>query len=195
LKIYDNEVIGIVGSNGCGKSTLLKNIIGLLKPKTGDILFNNESITGKRINEISRNIGYVFQNPDYTLFENTVNDEIRFGANNLGIKFDNKIINNLNLGKIINQDTSNLSLGQKRLVNIATTIGMNPKIIIIDEPDTGLDRLSSIRLCEVLNKINKSGKTIIIVSHNLNFINCICDRVISVKDGKINQLKIKKKNI
>jgi len=185
LKIYNNEIVGIIGSNGCGKSTLLKNIIRLLHPKEGDILYYNKSILHTKINEIAKNIGYVFQNPDYTLFENTVKDEIKFGANNLGIKFDTKIITNLGLEKILAQDTSNLSLGQKRLVNIATTIGMNPKIIIIDEPDTGLDRLNSIKLCKILKQINQTNKTIIIVSHNINFINSICDRVITFKNDKL----------
>jgi energy-coupling factor transport system ATP-binding protein len=186
LKIYNNEIIGIIGSNGCGKSTLLKNIIRLLHPKEGNIFYNNKSILKTKINEISKNIGYVFQNPDYTLFENTVKEEIKFGANNLKIKFDSKIITDLGLNKILDQDTSNLSLGQKRLVNIATTIGMNPNIIIIDEPDTGLDRINSIKLCKILKKINKSNKTIIIVSHNINFINSICDRIIIFKNGKVN---------
>ncbi len=189
LKIYKNEILGIIGPNGCGKSTFLKNIIGILKPKTGDILYNNTSIINKKISEISMHIGYVFQNPDYTLFENSVKDEIKFGANNLNIRFNSKIISDLGLSKILNQDTSNLSLGQKRLVNIATTLGMNPDILIIDEPDTGLDRLSSIKLCQTLKKINKSNKTIIIVSHNLNFIHSICDRVIKFENSKINIIK------
>lgn len=191
IEINKGEILGIVGPNGSGKSTLAQNIIGLLKPMEGDIFFRGKSILKIPVNLIVKSIGYMFQNPDYTLFENTVLDEVKFGANNIGLneketeKESQQILKEFDLMPFKDTDPDNLSVGQKRRVNIASLLLMKPEILILDEPDTGLDRINSVKLKEMLCLENAKGMTIIIVSHNLNLIKSLCNRIIFIDKGKI----------
>lgn len=191
LEIRKGEILGIVGPNGSGKSTLAQNIIGLLRPTEGDIIFRDKNIVKLPINLIVKSIGYMFQNPDYTLFENTVLDEVKFGAKNVGLnkketeKEALQILKEFGLTLFKDTDPDNLSVGQKRRVNIVSLILMKPEILILDEPDTGLDRINSVKLKEMLCLTNEKGLTIIVVSHNLNLIRSLCNRIIFIDKGKI----------
>lgn len=191
LELLKGETLGIVGPNGSGKSTLAQNIMGLLKPTAGDIVFRDKNITKSPVNSIAKSIGYMFQNPDYTLFENTVSDEVMFGAKNIGFKEKDikkevqKILGDFDLIPFENTDPDNLSVGQKRRVNIASLLLMKPEILILDEPDTGLDRINSVKLKEMLCLANENGMTIIIVSHNLSLIKSLCNKIIFIDKGKV----------
>lgn len=191
LEVRKGEILGIVGPNGSGKSTLAQNIIGLLKPTGGDIVFKNKNIVKLPVNLIAKSIGYMFQNPDYTLFENTVLDEVKFGAKNVGLdeketeKEASQTLENFNLSAFKNTDPDNLSVGQKRRVNIASLLLMKPEILILDEPDTGLDRINSVKLKEMLCLTNEKGLTMIVISHNLNLIKSLCNRIIFIDKGKV----------
>lgn len=193
LEVRKGEILGIVGPNGSGKSTLAQNIIGLLKPTGGDIVFKNKNIVKLPVNLIAKSIGYMFQNPDYTLFENTVLDEVKFGAKNVGLdeketeKEASQTLENFNLSAFKNTDPDNLSVGQKRRVNIASLLLMKPEILILDEPDTGLDRINSVKLKEMLCLANEKGLTMIVMSHNLNLIKSLCNRIIFIDNGKITE--------
>lgn len=191
LEIRKGEILGIVGPNGSGKSTLAQNIIGLLKPTEGDIIFRDKNIVKLPINLIVKSIGYMFQNPDYTLFENTVLDEVRFGAKNVGLneketeKESQQTLKEFSLTPFKDTDPDNLSVGQKRRVNIVSLLLMKPEILILDEPDTGLDRINSVKLKEMLCLANEKGLTIIVVSHNLNLIRSLCNRIVFIDKGKV----------
>jgi energy-coupling factor transport system ATP-binding protein len=164
----------------------------LLKPDAGKILFDGQDVTKEKTCEIAKSIGYVFQNPDYALFENRVRDEVRFGAKNCGIE-NGKLNSNvrqialaLGIAHLLDRDPSNLSVGEKRRVNIASVLAMDPKIIILDEPDTGLDRLTSLKLMSYLAKLNKeSGTTVLIISHNLELVDGFCNKKIFIENGKV----------
>lgn len=194
LEIHKGDFLGIVGLNGSGKSTLALNIIGLLKGK-GIILLSDDDITKKDVYERTKSIGYVFQNPNYQLFEDNVNKEIEFGLRN--IKLSEKEIKErvgnalkiINLKELSKEDPYSLSVGQKRRVTIASIFAMLPKIIIIDEPDTGLDYRNAKRLMDYIKKLNEVGHTIIIISHNIELIADYCNRVIYLEDGEIKNLQ------
>ena len=193
LEIYKGDFLGIVGLNGSGKSTLALNIIGLLKGK-GILLLSDDDISKKDVYERTRDIGYVFQNPNYQLFEDSVGKEIEFGLKN--IKLQNKEIKKrvenaleiINLKKLAREDPHSLSVGQKRRVTIASILAMMPGIIIIDEPDTGLDYKNAKKLMDYVKKLNSLGYTIIVISHNIELIADYCNRVIYLEDGEIKDL-------
>ena len=191
LELLKGEVLGIVGSNGSGKSTLAQNIMGLLKPTEGEIVFRGKNVVKLPVNLIAKSIGYMFQNPDYTLFENTILDEVKFGAKKVGLKENEtekealQMLKEFGLTLFKDTDPDNLSIGQKRRVNIASLLLMKPEIIILDEPDTGLDRINSIKLMELLCLANKKGLTVVVISHNLNLIKNLCNRIVFIDKGEI----------
>ena len=165
--------------------------MGLLKPTEGEIVFRGKNVVKLPVNLIAKSIGYMFQNPDYTLFENTILDEVKFGAKNVGLKENEtekealQMLKEFGLTLFKDTDPDNLSIGQKRRVNIASLLLMKPEIIILDEPDTGLDRINSVKLMELLCLANKKGLTIIVISHNLNLIKNLCNRIVFVANGEI----------
>lgn len=193
LEVYRGDFLGIVGLNGSGKSTLALNIIGLLKGK-GVMLLSDDNINKRDVYERTRDIGYVFQNPNYQLFEDNVDKEIEFGLRN--IKLSNKEIKKrvenalriINLQNLRKEDPHSLSVGQKRRVTIASVFTMLPRIIIIDEPDTGLDYRNASKLMNYVKKLNDKGYTIIVISHNVELIADYCNRVIYLEDGEIKDL-------
>jgi energy-coupling factor transport system ATP-binding protein len=194
LNINKGDFLGIVGLNGSGKSTLALTIIGLLKSKH-PILFEGKNISKQDIYERTKNIGYVFQNPNYQLFEDNVFREIAFGLKNIGLsnqEVTKRVTNSLNiigLNDFAKEDPHSLSVGQKRRVTIASVVSMLPKLIIVDEPDTGLDYRNAENLMDYLINLNKSGHTIILISHNLELIDKYCNRVVYLEKGQIKDIK------
>lgn len=190
LDIGKGDFIGIVGLNGSGKSTLALNIIGLIHGK-GQIILDGKDITSKDVYERTKRIGYVFQNPNYQLFEENLDNEISFGPTNIGLSKDEikkrveEVLHITNLVAFRNQDPHSLSVGQKRRVSIASILAMEPEIIIVDEPDTGLDHKNAKRLMDYVKKLNKSGKTIILISHSIELVAEYCNRIIGIKDGEL----------
>ncbi len=190
LDVGKGDFIGIVGLNGSGKSTLALNIIGLLHGK-GQIILDGKDITSKDVYERTKRIGYVFQNPNYQLFEENLDKEISFGPKNIGLSEDEikkrveEVLHMTNLVSFRDCDPHALSVGQKRRVSIASILAMKPEIIIVDEPDTGLDHKNAKKLMDYVKKLNKSGKTIILISHSIELVAEYCNRIIGIKDGKL----------
>jgi energy-coupling factor transport system ATP-binding protein len=193
LNINEGDFLGIVGLNGSGKSTLALSLIGLLKAK-GSIILDGKEIIKQDIFERTKKIGYVFQNPNYQLFEDNVSDEIAFGLKNIGLekKEMKKRVENaleiINLRDFAKEDPHSLSVGQKRRVTIASVVSMLPKIIIVDEPDTGLDYRNAEKLMDYLKKLNSKGHIIILISHNLELIDKYCNRVVYIEKGQIKDI-------
>lgn len=194
LTIGKGDFLGIIGTNGSGKSTLALNIIGLLKGD-GDILLEGNNISKKDTFSRSKRIGYIFQNPNYQLFEDTLYDEIAFGPKNAGLSTRtvaqrvDEALRKTGLIDFKNNDPHALSVGQKRRVSIASVLAMKPDIIIVDEPDTGLDPKTAQLVMDYLKKLNKAGKTIIMISHNLDLTAQYCNRIIAMQEGKLVDVK------
>lgn len=191
LKIKEGECVFIMGSNGAGKTTLIKHMNGILKPTRGDVIINGKNTKNSTIAELSRTVGIVFQNPDHQLFESTVFLEISFALKNFG--FDektisekvNEILSIFGLEKYKESSPMFLSGGEKKRVSIASVLCYEPDFIVLDEPTVGLDYIQRKNLLNLLKEIKSRGKTVIVVTHDIEFALELADRVIIMKDGMI----------
>ncbi len=194
FQVEDGDFVGIIGSTGSGKSTLIKHLNGLLKPtdgyiKYGDIVIDKNS---NNLSEIRKKIGLVFQYPEKQLFEETVYKDISYGPKNLGLReeeIEKRVLDaatKMDIDKeLFDKSPFELSGGQKRRVAIAGVIAMNPEILILDEPTSGLDPLSAESLINLLKEINKSGTTLIMVSHSMDIIYDISNKTMVLDNGKL----------
>lgn len=192
LEINKKDRIGIIGPSGCGKSTLLRCINLLEKPTSGEIIYENTNIC--KLNDLTkarRKIGMVFQ--QFNLFEHlTVLDNIILAPTKLKIMDENKakkeaikLLKEIKLEDKANNYPKELSGGQKQRVAIVRTLIMNPEIILFDEPTSALDPEMIGEVTELIEKLASNGMTMMIVSHELNFIKNFCTKVIFMSDGKI----------
>ncbi len=189
LEIGRSDRIGLIGSNGCGKTTLSHIVMGLLAPDSGYV-----EIMGKRMNtesdfaRIRGKIGFLFQDSDDQLFCPTVIEDVAFGPLNLGQTPDearktaSRILKALKLDGFEERIAYKLSGGEKRLVSLATVLAMEPEILILDEPTTGLDETTTDRLIEILKE---SELGFMIISHDREFISKTALKLLQMKDGKI----------
>lgn len=191
LKIHKGEKIAILGSNGAGKSTFFLNINGVLKPKSGEIIYDGKSITKKNLNELRKNIGIVFQDADNQIIASTVLAEVSFGPMNLKLPKDevikrvNEALDYMNISEFKERPPHYLSGGEKKRVSIADIIAMKSEVIIFDEPTAALDPLNAEMLEEVLKKLSLENKTLLISTHDVDFAYRWADRVVVFSKGGI----------
>ncbi|MCG2714211.1 MAG: energy-coupling factor ABC transporter ATP-binding protein [Candidatus Omnitrophica bacterium] len=189
IDIQAGQKITVIGANGSGKSTFLQILDGLLFADTGEIKFYGKQLSEKAFNngkfsqEFRRKVGFVFQNPDVQLFCPTVKDDIVFGPLQLGFakneieKRLEKLITVLDLSALLNRSPYQLSIGEKRKVAIASTLIIDPEVLILDEPTAGLDPLTTRHIIDLLIHENLRGKTIITATHDLHIVEEISDLV------------------
>jgi energy-coupling factor transport system ATP-binding protein len=190
LQIRMGEFIGLIGHNGSGKTTLAKVIAGLYKPTKGHIILNSEIIK-TYFKESLIPVGYVFQFPDDQLFARTVYEEIAFGLKNFKIDPNdirrrvNNIAKELGLEEFLNVSPFRLSQGLKQKVALASILVLRPAILIVDEPTTGQDFITSRKIMDMLKDLNeKYNITIVTISHDISLISEYCKRIIVMEDGK-----------
>jgi len=193
VKVKKGEKVVFLGSNGAGKSTLFRHFNGLLKPDRGRILYNETEIgySKKRLRELRKDIGIVFQDPDKQLFAPTVIQEVSFGPMNLQLS-DTEMQKNIDYalaitGTAIFKDKlcHFLSYGEKKRVTIADVLAMKPKVLILDEPGAFLDQRYKKLIIKLLNDINTEGTTIIVSTHDVDFAYSWADTVIVLKNGAL----------
>lgn len=191
LEIYAGELVAILGENGSGKTTLVKHFNGLLRPYSGNVTVKGLETLKVPINELVKHTGLVFQNPDNMLFEDTVEAEIAFGLNNIGIdgpEAAGAITRSLELVGLSEKQKvfpRHLSRGERQRLAVACVIAMSPELIILDEPTTGLDADESERMMQLMRKLQQEGHTIVMVTHNLQLAKDHAERVIRMEAGKI----------
>ena len=196
LTFEDKQFIAIIGQTGSGKSTLTQHLNALLRPCNGEVKVNDFTITAKdKIKDIKmlrKMVGMVFQFPEYQLFEETVFKDIAFGPKNFGVKEEDlkgKVIEVLKLVGLdetyLEKSPFDLSGGQKRRVAIAGLLAMDPDIIVLDEPTAGLDPRGSQKMMKLFEDIHRSGKTIIMVSHDMDSVIRYAQRVIVLQEGQV----------
>ncbi len=197
LIIEDHEFVSLIGHTGSGKSTLGQLINSLLRPSKGTIYVGNFVIDykekkTKELKKLKKYAGLVFQFPEYQLFEDTVIKDVMFGPKNFGIKEEEamKVAKEaLNLvgidDSLFNRSPFELSGGQKRRVAIAGIIALDPQILILDEPTAGLDPRGEKEMMDLFKKIHEKGKTIIMISHNMENVLEYSTRAIVMSKGKI----------
>ncbi len=194
--IQTGEFTGIIGHTGSGKSTLIQQLNGILKPDSGRILIDGVDITAKdvKLSEIRKQVGLVFQYPEYQLFEETVSLDVAFGPLNLGLEKEEAQkrvreameLVGLSYERLKDRSPFELSGGQKRRAAIAGVIAMKPKVLILDEPTAGLDPKAHDDIIRMLEEIHRHEKNnIILVSHNMSDVAEAADRIIVMDRGRI----------
>ena len=195
LSIQDGEFVGIIGHTGSGKSTLISHLNGLDRSESGVVFVNGIDLgeKGTDLVAIRRVVGLVFQYPEYQLFEETVAKDVAFGPANLGL--DAEEINRrvatalrqvgLDPDKVSEKSPFELSGGQKRRVAIAGVLAMQPTILILDEPAAGLDPTGRREMFELIRGIHDAGTTVVMVSHSMDDVGRLCDRLFVLNRGEI----------
>ena len=189
IKINQGQKISVIGANGTGKSTFLQILDAIIFADQGSVSFCNEQLNEKLFDneEFSRNfrrkVGFIFQNPDVQLFCPTVKEDIVFGPLQLGFAKEqiqkrlDKLIDALGIQDLLNRPPYQLSIGEKRKVAIASTLIIEPEILILDEPTAGLDPLTTRHIIDLLIQENINGRTIITSTHDLHIVEEISDLV------------------
>jgi energy-coupling factor transport system ATP-binding protein len=191
LTIDDGEFLAVMGQNGAGKTTLVKHFNGLLKPTKGEVLVNGVSTRDVSVAKLARNVGFVFQNPDHQLFSETVEEEIAFALKNFG--FEEAVIEKqvdwaLNLLDVTQYRKTSpfmLSGGERKRVALASILAWDPQIIILDEPTIGQDHQQKEKLQQFILQLNAQKKTVVVVTHDVEFVAECNPRVILMSQGKI----------
>ena len=191
LTINNGEFLAIMGQNGAGKTTLVKHFNGLLKPTTGNVLVDGVNTRDVSVAKLARNVGFVFQNPDHQLFSETVEEEIAFALKNFG--FEESVVKKqvdwaLNLLDITDYRKTSpfmLSGGERKRVALASILAWDPKIVILDEPTIGQDYQQKEKLQQFIMQLNAQKKTVVVVTHDVEFVAECNPRVILMSEGKI----------
>ncbi|MBO5857629.1 MAG: energy-coupling factor transporter ATPase, partial [Clostridia bacterium] len=182
------EIVGVIGHTGSGKSTLLQHLNGLLKPESGEVLFEDENIWSSKENvrKCRFGVGLCFQYPEHQLFESTVFQDIAFGPKNMGLseaEIKERVLESIKIVGLtedyLTKSPFDLSGGEKRRVAIAGVISMKPKVLVLDEPTAGLDPVGKNDLLSLIKSYNETtNSTVIFVSHNMDDVALIADRVL-----------------
>jgi energy-coupling factor transport system ATP-binding protein len=191
LTIHKGDFVAIMGENGAGKTTLVKHFNGLLRPKSGKILVDGEDISSKTVAQLARKIGLVFQNPDDQLFEETVEKEISFALRNFGMDDElieervNWALNLLDIVEYRKKSPFTLSGGERKRVALASVLAWDPDILVLDEPTIGQDYGQKERLRHFLMQLGTQGKTVIIVTHDVEFVAESQPKIVLMSEGRV----------
>ena len=191
LEIREGEFVAIIGQNGSGKTTLVKQFNGLLRPTSGRV-----EVFGRDVGELSpreraEQVGYVFQNPDHQIFAPTVFEEVAFGPRNFGLS-EREVRENVeealaavNLTGYEDEDPFLLTKGERQRVAVASVLALKPRVLILDEPTTGLDYLQQRSMMEMVCSLNRRGHTILIVTHSMPTVAHYAHRTIVFDEGMV----------
>lgn len=201
FSVQDGESVVLMGNNGCGKSTLLKILNGLLIPSSGTYVFEGKAVNEKVLKDpvqsknFHQRIGYVFQNSDAQLFSTHVYEEIAFAPSQMNLpeeEIDRRVhdvLQMLHLEKLKNRAPYQLSGGEKRRVALGCVLSQNPDVLVLDEPIASLDAKTQAWLTDFLIELKKSGKTMIIATHDASFASKVADRILVISDThKLNNI-------
>ncbi len=185
------EKVAVLGPNGSGKTTLFYHFNGLIKPTCGDVLVFGENISKTNIDDVRKRVGLIFQEPDSQLFAPTVFEDIAFGLKNLGLDTKeikgrvSKVLHRYEIESLAGKNPANLSGGQKKRVAIAGVVAMEPDVLVLDEPTSGMDADGITGTMEILDELNDEGKTIIISTHDSDIAASWADRMYILNKGKV----------
>lgn len=191
LAIESGEQIALVGQNGSGKTTLVRHFNGLLRPTQGKVLVGDWDTREITVAKLAARVGYVFQNPDEQLFCKTVHEEVAFGPRNLGYETDKVaalVEDSLAMTDLLEQKETNpydLSPTWRKMVALASVVAMDTPVVIFDEPTTGQDAASVARIAGVIATLRERGKTVIAITHDIDFCAENFQRVIVLGQGQV----------
>jgi energy-coupling factor transporter ATP-binding protein EcfA2 len=191
VTIREGEFVAVLGQNGSGKTTLVKHFNGLLAAGAGEARVAGRETRGQSARELGRLVGYVFQNPDHQIFADTVRDEVAFGPRNFGVPADEvtrrvaDALAAVELEGYEDEDPFSLTKGERQRVAVASTLALRPRVLILDEPTTGLDYRQNRGMMELLQRLNAAGHTIIIVTHAMWVAAEYARRAIVLSRGRV----------
>ena len=191
LVIPEGDFVALIGHNGAGKTTLINHLIGFLKPDSGTIFIDGNDISGMRVATRAQRVGYLFQNPDNQIFTDSVIRELEFGLENIKLSDTaieervNHAISMMELEEFRDRHPHSLSRGQRQRLAVASILAMEPDIIVLDEPTTGQDWGHVNKFLQQIRHLNELGKTIILVTHDMNLVAGYARRTVVMDNGKI----------
>lgn len=191
LQIDRGERVAIMGANGAGKTTLIKHLNGLLRPQRGRVFIDGRDAMEQSVAELSRVVGLVWQNPDHQLFLESVRKEVMFGLKNLGFTNEEaderceRTLKSLGLEGVAERSPFALSGGERKRVALASVLATEPQVLALDEPTIGQDARQKETLAEMLVDMNKSGRTVIVVTHDVEFVVEHFPRTITMANGQV----------
>jgi len=191
LRIRAGESVTIIGQNGSGKTTLAKHLNGLLKPTSGSVRVGDIDTRQSTVAQLAALVGYVFQNPDEQLFASTVRSEVMFGPKNLGLPEESVISRSMaaldlvGLKERADVHPYDLSLGNRKRVAIASVLAMDTPVIVLDEPTIGQDHTGVELIGQIVDNLISQGKTVITITHDMDFCAEHFERVVVMMEGKI----------
>lgn len=187
--IEKGEFVSFVGTNGAGKSTTMRLMNGLLKPTSGDVLIDGLNTRGLKTSQLAHKVGFLFQNPDRQICNNTVRDELMFGFKALGEagpRAEQKveeIIAEFGFGS--DDDPFLLNRGTRQLLALASIVVLEPQVLILDEPTTGLDYRECTKVMDIVGRLHARGTTVVMVCHDMEVVADYAQRVIVMNHGQL----------
>lgn len=191
LTIQPGEFIAFIGQNGAGKTTLAKTFNGILMPTSGKVIVDGRETRAAGLDVLARIVGYVYQNPDHQIFSNTVKDEVAFGPRNLGLsaaEVEQAVQHALELVEMQGDAETYpflLGRGQRQKLAVASVIAMGSPVLVVDEPTTGLDLHGSLNIMQLLRQWNAAGRTIIIITHDMQIVAEFAQRTVVMAQGRV----------
>lgn len=193
ISIPTGSRVALVGPNGAGKSTLFLHFNAILQPTSGTLFFQGKEYdyARKSVNRLRQKIGLVFQDQDMQLFAATVLDDVLFGPMNMGCSLSEAkqiaraAVETVEMSDYLDEPVHFLSPGQKKRVALAGVLAMQPEVLIMDEPTAGLDFAGSINLRRIMDGLHKSGKTLVISTHDTDWVMEWADVVVAMLDGRV----------
>lgn len=191
LDVHKGEFIALVGQNGAGKTTLAKHFNGLLRPTKGRVFVDGKDAAGQAIYDLAKVVGYVFQNPDHQIFSATVWEEAAYGLKVQGITGEkakervSNVLELVGLSDLLELNPFTLSKGDRQKLAVASILAIEPQVLVIDEPTTGLDARGAEGMMTLIDHLNKLGHTVIIITHDMKLVAEYATRVIAMSRGKI----------
>lgn len=190
-RIRKGEMLSIIGQNGSGKTTLVRHLNGLLRPTSGEVLIEGEDISTKSIGELSRKVGYVFQNPNHQIFCTSVKDELEVAPKNFHWSKEQtdqeiqRVVELMDLHSVLDKNPLMLDYTTKKIVTIASVLVFHPEILILDEPTGGLDEAGRRMLSQITSLMQEQGHTVIMISHDMDYVAEHTQRIIVMAQGEV----------
>jgi energy-coupling factor transporter ATP-binding protein EcfA2 len=190
VTIGAGEFVALVGQNGSGKTTLAKHFNGILRPTSGRVTIDGVDVADQSTTNLAGRIGYCYQNPDHQIFAHTVRAELEFGPQNLGVDVDvvaervERLLDVVGLKHMADSYPFGLSRGERQKVAVASVLAMEPQVVIVDEPTTGLDWLGGQAMMDIIRAMHDDGRTVIVITHDMHLVAEYAERVIVMADGR-----------
>jgi energy-coupling factor transport system ATP-binding protein len=191
LQVPNGQFLVLVGANGSGKTTLIKHFNGLLRPQRGQVLVNGQDAAVHSVGQLARHVGFLFQHPEHQIFGSTVRQELSFGPQNSGLsasEVQNRVeavLARFELTAVADNPPAILSYGLRRRVTLASLAAMDPTVLVLDEPTVGLDAPGRVETFDWLTELHARGRTILLVTHNMELAAEYAERVVVLHQGQI----------